>query len=175
MRLELLSQNLISIINRILYNEKKDDLKERQVIAQLLNYSVNKPYSEPILTTKQQAQSLFMKSVFPYSTDTYTGEAKSEIRVYYPDIEFDSTVMEDTMVVFDIVVHESLYLMRNELNKSVIRPLEIAKHLIDFFDKQSFDDTIGTLKFERILSLNFDNGYQATRLIAKMMTIGNKE
>jgi hypothetical protein len=170
MKLELLSPNLIHIINRLLFNEELKNDSDKQIISQLVKHDDVKPFSKPILT-KEEAKNLFMDRVFPFPFDNYTEGARTEIRVYFPECEFkNGTIIEDTTIIFDIVTHKDIYLMRDKDNKTLLRPHEIAKYIVRAFDTYTFKDTVGRLKFDALVNVPFDNGFQCTRLVARMTT-----
>lgn len=175
MMLEYLSQNIITIINRSLYNKNREDNFERQVVSQLIKHDIQNPFSKPLLS-ESEAKGLFLNRVHPYPAENFTDEARTELRVYFPETDFiGGTVVEDTTVVFDIICHSSLYMIKDSDNNTLVRPHIIAKYLIDFFDEYTFSDTVGKLKFKRVLNLPYDNGFQCTRLVARMTTFGKKD
>jgi hypothetical protein len=169
-RLERVSSNLIYIINSILYSNKGDERK-KQIVSQLIKYDNDTPFTNPILT-KKESSDLFLDRVYPFPFESYTDKAVSELRVYFPDLEFDSTgSVEDYTIFFDIIVHKSLYLIRNEENKPVFRPFRIAQEIIDIFNDKDFYNNnpspIGkNIAFKQMYNIKVDNGYQCLRLIA---------
>lgn len=171
--IERLSGNLFDIINKTLYNTSLEDEKERQVISQLIKYDQINPLSQPTLT-EQQCKNLFLNRVFPYPIDTYTDTIKTDLRIYTPDVDFDSSgVVEDYVIIFDIIVHQDYYLIRDTHNKALFRPHVIAQHIIDFFDERSLgdndNDLVGKLNFKNMSHINYDNKYQGTRLVARFV------
>lgn len=172
--IERLSSNLFSIINKTLYNELLEDERDRQIVSQLIRYDNINPLSQPVLT-KEQCKSLFLSRVFPYPIDTYTDTIKTDIRIYSPECEFDSSgAIEDYVIVFDIIVHQDYYLIRDNNNNPKFRPHVIAQHIMDFFnDKNMYAEdsgnTVGKLVFRTMMNINYDDKYQGTRLVARLV------
>jgi hypothetical protein len=171
-RLELLSKNLITIVNKVIYNDSGNDVFDKQLIAKLINDNSLTPFNSTPLT-KTEAKDLFMKKIFPHSARRIISEVGNEIRIYFPEIELDDgEVIEDTVILFDIIVHTSLYLMKDEDSQTIVRPLFIAQQIIDVLSNKADKDTVGKLHFNRIVEVEANEGFICYRIVAKMLTVG---
>jgi len=157
MKLDILSENLFIIINKII---------ENQDIVKMVNYDVINPLLQPAFTNPK---SLFMTRIFPYPYSGIISETQTQIRVYYGKTNIN--IIEQTPIIFDILTHESLYMIKDQNNVSLLRPYEIANRITQQFDKNSIG-TIGVLKFSEAIPIPIEGNYQMLRLIANMMTIG---
>ena len=155
MKLNILSENLITIINKTLDN---------QDLVKLVNYNDVNPFVKPTVTNPQ---SLIRVKIFPYPYSGTLTDEQTQIRVYYGKCDID--YLEDTPVLWDIVTHNDLYLIKNSSNQNLLRPYEIAKRIIQQFDKV-FVGTVGNLDFRDAIPFTIDTNYQMLRLVAKMMT-----
>lgn len=168
--LERVHSNLVYLINNTLYNPVGKDEKDRQVISQLVYYDDEKPFSKPILTEKE-CRNLFLDRVFPYSFESYSDKAITELRIYFPELDFqDGLVREDYLVIFDIIVHKSLYLIRDENNKTALRPYRIAQEILKTLNNKEFyknnPHPIGSgINFKRMIALKIDDNFQCLRLL----------
>lgn len=159
-KLELLSPNLVMILNQIISQKE---------IAKYLNYSQKNPLSQPDIA--MPATNLMFKSVFPFPFDNAVATTDcSQIRAYYPNGTFQSReIIADTRIVFDIIVAKSLWLVND--GTALIRPYEIMKHLIALFSDKSIG-TVGRINFHRFVHLTVNDKFDALRIEATMMTIG---
>jgi hypothetical protein len=159
-KLELLSQNIVLIMNQLIGNKE---------IVKYLYYNVNNPLTQADISLP--AKSLMFKNVFPYPFDkNATITDCSQIRAYYP-IGYlkNNEIINDTNVVFDIIVAKSLWLVND--GESKIRPYELLRHTISTFSGKSIG-TLGQLHFSRFMHLTVNDKFDAIRLEATMTTIG---
>lgn len=163
--LQMVSKNVVKIINTLIADEE---------FCKLIKYDIDTPLSQSALTPTA-SKNLFLKRIFPYPHDNQNiNEELTEIRVYFPECEFDNAeVNEDTKIVFDIVVHKNLFMIRDENSDMVLRPHMIAQNIVEMFKNKSIG-TIGELHFKKMVTLKFDDNYQGSRLIAEMYTIGSE-
>lgn len=159
-KLELLSPNLIIILNELIKNQN---------IVKYLYYNQKNPLSQSNLTLP--ATNLMFDKVFPYPffIDVETEEG-SQIRVYYPKgrIE-DGRVIEDTMVYVDILVAKTLWLVND--GEAKIRPYEMMKEIINHFYRKPIG-TLGSLTFDEFTHLTVNDKFSGVRLEGKMITLG---
>jgi hypothetical protein len=158
-KLELLSKNLIIIINKALENQNIIKMVDSNSLNPFLEADVNFP------------KTLFMFKVFPYPFENAITDERTELRIYLSETGLNSGVIEDTDIFFDIITHKNLYLIKDSNNNTLIRTMRIAQEIINIFDDKSIE-TVGRLKFNRIINLPVDDNFQATRMIASMITIG---
>jgi len=160
MKLDTLSENLILIVNKTL---------ENQDLVKMVYYNVTSPLSQPVV---ENPKTLFMNKVFPYQyTGVATKEVETQLMIYYGNTDIDH--IESTPVIFDVVLHKDLYLMKGLDNKSLLRPYEICNRITKQFDGVSIG-TVGRLNFKTAFPFGLDSqpDYKMLRLLAKMMTIG---
>jgi len=158
LKLELLSPNLVLLIDEILTNQN---------ICKYLYYDDKNPLGR---STIADTSGLLLTKIYPYPFSSAIIDECTQLRIYYPDGEFDSTgVIEQSLVLFDIICHKNLWLINDGTN-SLIRPYEIMKELANLF-KPSLG-TVGKLKFKRFNHLFVNDKFDCIRLMAEMMTIG---
>jgi hypothetical protein len=158
LKLELLSPNLVLLIDEILDNQN---------ICKYLYYDDKNPLGQ---STIADTSGLLLTKIFPYPFSSVITEECTQLRLYYPDGEFDSIgKIEQSLVLFDIICHKNLWLINDGTN-SLIRPYEIMKELINLFDQSL--STVGKLKFKRFNHLFVNDKFDCIRLMAEMMTIG---
>lgn len=159
-KLELLSPNLVLILNEIIQDKE---------IAKYLYYNQSNPLTQPDIPLP--AKNLMFKNVFPYPFDNAATVADgSQVRVYYPNGYFENReIISDTAIVFDIIVAKSLWLVND--GSALLRPYEIMKNIVTLFSDRSVG-TVGRINFNRFVHLTVNDKFDAIRLEAKMLTIG---
>lgn len=157
MNFDLLSPNLVLIANALLKN---------QDLCNLIYYDVEEPLIQNPL---EDSKVLFMDRVFPYPTSQILDNAQTQLRIWYPETTVANGLIEDTSIYFDIITHNSLYLMRDAEGRTTLRPYKIASQITSMFDGISLE-TVGRLYFIKTISIP-SNDFQILRLIAKMMTL----
>jgi hypothetical protein len=155
-KLELLSSNLMLILNTILGS---GDSK----LVKYLNYDKLNPLAEPNLSNPK---TLMFKNVFPWACNPFTTLTDaSQLHVYFDTITLKDRVVENCKVYFDIIVAKKLWLINT--GESKIRPYEIASELVTMFDEQSIG-TLGELKFISGRQLAVNEKFDAFQLTAKV-------
>lgn len=168
--LERVHSNLIYLINNLLYNPVLDNEREKQIISQLIYYDNENPLSQLVLT-QDECKNLFLDRVFPYSFESYSSKAITELRVFFPELDFkNGQIVEDYLIVFDIIVHKSLYMIRSENDKVEFRPYRIAQEIMKMLNDKEFykinPHPIGSgINFKRVMPLKIDDNFQCLRLI----------
>lgn len=157
-KLQLLSPNLVMMLQEVLKDEE---------IVKYLNYNDKTPLSKPSPTLP--ANDLMLNKVFPFPFDVnVTTEEGSQVRIYFPKGFFKSKeIVTDTVVVFDIVVAKSLWLVNDGDPK--IRPYEIMKNIVNLFSDKNIG-TIGRLNFDNFTHLLINEKFSGIRLYAEMTT-----
>jgi hypothetical protein len=156
MKLDELSSDLIEVIGICL---------ESQNLAKLLFYTSSKPLQEAPITTSEIAPFGRRERILPYPFDlNYKADQRSQLHIYFPSLEFkNNTIVEDTLIWFDIVVHKKLWLILDDTrvrNEKKIRPYEIAKEIANL-----------TNDYCHLLTLNHlavNEEYDALRLEARI-------
>lgn len=147
------------------------EIVNNQTICKYLNYNQSNPLTQVNLALP--ANSLIMTKVFPFPFDTKTEEVDiSHLRIYYPKGDFGSNqIIENTDLLFDIVVAKSKELWLVNDGSSLVRPYEIMKNIINHFDGKSIS-TVGRLKFKKFIHVSVNEKFDCVRLIAEMFTLG---
>lgn len=155
-KFELLSPNLLVILNQIIQNQN---------IAKYLYYDVTNPLEQPDIA---DTSVLNFNKVFPYPFDPeLTTEDCSQIRVFYWDGAI-KRVIEETKVMFDIIVAKKLWLI-NDNNTPAIRPYQIMSELVTTLDDKSIE-SVGRLHFNNFRHVSVDQQFDAIRVLASMTT-----
>jgi len=161
MKFDLLSPNLVSIINRCLENND---------LTKLIYYNQSNPLSQPILDSPK---SLFMTKIFPFRYSGITTDEQTQLRIYYPRTKIKDNIIESTSVYIDVICHNNLYLIKDQSDNTLIRPYKILTEFIRQFDNQQID-SIGTLKFEGVSHIPINESYSVLGLEAIMITPSGK-
>jgi hypothetical protein len=164
MKLELLSPNLVQIIDRCVKCENLGKLLYYNTQNPLTNIPVNPSVIAPFGSSER---------ILPYPFDiTFKDEERSQIHIYYPDITFiNNANVEQASVWFDIVVHKKLWLYMQD-NVKYVRPYEIASLITYLFDGTipNTKSTVGELNFSGMGHVVVNEEFNALRLEAKMTT-----
>lgn len=164
MKLELLSTNLVKIIEGCVRNDS---------VAKLLYYNINDPLSQPSINPSTIAPFGASERVIPYPFDiNYKEEQRSQLHIYYPDLQFvNGANVEEVVVFFDIVVHRKLWLFTQNGQK-LIRPYEIASNIASQFDGSlpNTKTTIGKLDFLGMNHMPVNEEFDCIRIQATMTT-----
>lgn len=123
MKLLTLSSDLVGLIGELLDNQQ---------IGKFLYYTESNPLNQPNINMVDLAPFGRSERILPHPFDIdFTADVRSQLHIYFPRMEFkNNQILEDVMVFFDIVVHKSIWTVRNNENKKVIRPYEIARLVI---------------------------------------------
>jgi hypothetical protein len=164
MKLDLLSPNLVKIIDNCLRSED---------LGKLLLYSTQDPLSNPPVDPSIIAPFGEYERILPYPFDVnYKDEERSQLHIYYPSMEFvNNENVEETHVFFDIVVHKRLWLYMQDGEK-LVRPYDIASQVVSLFDGTipTNLDTVGKLNFLGMRHVVVNEEFDALRLQALMTT-----
>lgn len=164
-KLSGLSKQIITILNEV---------KENETLLQLLINNETNPFSREV--TEEQKKKAFDVSdpdckLLPIAFSP-EATAKDEVflRVYINSAELkDNGVNLKATLCFDIICAKSLWLIKTE-TESLIRPWEIASHLISQFDKYDMEG-VGIIDFSGTSYLSVSNNYDALRIYAETLTI----
>ncbi|MDH6674432.1 hypothetical protein M2277_005124 [Paenibacillus sp. LBL] len=159
-KLELLSPNLVQVLNQLIADKE---------IAKYLFYNQKNPLSQPDIALP--ATNLMFKNIFPYPFDLTAAVADStQIRVYYPNGELHNReIIQDSKIVFDIVVAKSLWLVND--GAALLRPYEIMRNIVGLFSDKSVG-TVGRINFSRFFHLTVNDKFDAIRLEGNIITFG---
>ena len=159
MKIELLSENLIIILQEVM---------KQQNLCKLIKYNQSNPLSQTDLVLP--ASSLLMTSIFPYPADVETiTEDCVQLRCWIPGGKFAGADISINDIFMDIVVAKSLFLITIG-GKPMLRPYVIMKELIDTFDGNSIA-TLGKLGFKTFAHLTANSKFDLFRIKAEMMTL----
>lgn len=152
-----LSSNIIDIIDGALSNQ------------QLVNY-IGHNGNDPSLQTINPsliAPKGSEERIFPYPFDTsYEGEVKSQLHIYYPQFKLKNNGNANQVaLIFDIVVHKSLWLVTDNGEK-LIRPYQIAKCIVDSFADKRIGK-LGKIHFVDGSHTIINSDFEGLRLIAQ--------
>lgn len=158
-KLELLSKNLISILNEI---------KKNQNLCKYLYYNTTNPVAESDFDTSCLLVGCDVPRLFPYPfVVTSSDEEICKIHVYYPNGQFVNRVVENSIIYFDIICAKTLW-----LTNSGVRPYEIMTEVLNSFDELNIG-TIGTLLFKRFDHIAINEKFDCIRLRAEAFTLGH--
>lgn len=154
----MLSPNLILIIDQILSNQE---------ICKYLNYNKDNPLTQPDLILP--AKNLFLKKIFPYEYNpNITMEDCTQLRIYYPSGRIINKAIEDVVVVFDIIVAKTLWLVND--GKPLLRPYELLKLIYNEYQNKSIS-TVGVLSFRGWNYINYNDKFNGIRFFSSMWTL----
>jgi hypothetical protein len=154
MKLLTLSDDLVGLMGNLL---------DSQQLGKLIFYTVANPLSQPNINVVDLAPFGKYERILPHPFDVdYTADVRSQINVYFPRLEFiNNQIVENILVFFDIVVHKSLWTIRDENNKKKIRPYEIAKLIINELKEYC--------EFTEMTHLAVNEEFQCIRLEAEII------
>ena len=160
MKIELLSENLIIILQEVM---------KQQYLCKLIKYNESNPLSQTNLVLP--ASSLLMTSIFPYPFDsTVIIEDCIQLRIWVYKGDFQGADISINDVFLDIIVAKSLFLITID-GKPKLRPYAIMKELIKTFDGLSIS-TLGKLHFKDYAHIPLNGTkFDLFRIRAEMMTI----
>jgi hypothetical protein len=149
MKLITLSDDLVNLMGGLLDNQE---------LGKLLYYSVSNPLNQPNIVITDLAPFGKFERILPHPFDVeYTADIRSQLNIYFPRLEFiNNQIVEDVLVFFDIVVHKSIWTIRDDEGKKKIRPYEIARHVIK--------ELIDVCDFHEMTHLAVNEEFQALRL-----------
>jgi hypothetical protein len=157
-KLELLSENLVIIVNKLLENPD---------LVKLVYYDDISPLSKPNLSASVLEEELFLKRIFPYPFNGFMNETQTQIRVFYPKVNIN--ILEETRIYFEILTHNDLYLIKDNSNKTILRNYRIASEISRQFEKPV--SGIGRLEFINAGIQPLPDNLQILRMEAKMLTM----
>lgn len=156
MNFEKLSENIITIIGEVLKDKK------------LINYigwngdNPSQQSIDPLAIAPKGAS----ERIFPYPFDVnFKEDIRTELHIYYPNLKFESNGHAGrTVVLFDIVVHKSVWLLTDN-GKKIIRPYEIANLILNIFKDKNIKN-LGKLHFVEADHTVVNEEFEGFRLIA---------
>lgn len=164
MKLELLSTNLVQIIDRCVMAED---------LGKLLVHNGQNPLSQAPANPSDIAPFGKTERILPYPFDfRFKSDQRSQLHIYYPDVKFkNNSNVEQTVVWFDIIVHKKLWLYQQD-NKKLVRPYDIASQITRIFDGSipNTKSTVGELNFLAMGHVTVNEEFDGLRLEARMTT-----
>jgi hypothetical protein len=154
-----LSNDLIGLIGKMLNNQE---------LGKLLYYTQSNPLNQPNLNLVDLAPFGNSERILPHPFDVdYTADVRSQLHIYFPNCVFtNNQIVEDTMTFFDIVVHKSIWTIRDLQNKKKIRPYEIARLIIH--------ELSNICQFEEMTHIAVNDEFQCIRLQAQIINWNDK-
>jgi predicted methyltransferase len=161
LKLEKLDENLITMIDKVL---------ENQSLCKYIFHDVDDPLAEADIP---DTNVILFNRIFPYPFDPgIASDDQTQLRIYYPEGQFNETAVEEIEVYFDIVVaKESLWLI-NRAGKKQIRPVRIMAEIVNMFNKKSIE-TIGQLEFSGFSHRYVNEKFDAYQVVARMTNFTN--
>lgn len=162
-----MSEKLIIIIDELLSNQNIVNL-----VGSNSNFPVNKNVDPKTIAPMAKGQRI---NVTPFDDD-YTDDVRTEIRVYYPEFTFkNNNYVNDSVLIIDIIVHKSIWLM--EVNgKKVVRPFHIASEIFDHFrvaEREKFKSEnmkkLGKIQFTDGRYTLVNKEFDSLRLFARLV------
>lgn len=161
-KLELLSDNIIIIIDEIMKNQN---------LCKLIHYDSKTPLEQPDLVSPHNSLMYERIYPFPFNPDIVKDD-RVELRVYYPDGELiNGQHIEINRIFFDIVVSKNKDVYSVWIDgKRKIRPYEIMKEIVSMFFKKSYG-TLGEIKFKKFRHIYISNKFDILNLDAEIMAL----
>lgn len=145
MRFDYLSKNIIVLIDEILKNDK---------LIKYIKYNEKKPLSKDNLTDQEKiniVNDLILPTPFMMSVPE---KQRTELRLFYGNGRSKNIAHLDSIIVFQIICHNDLWLIAEEDNfneedsvEYAIRPLKIMNEIVRTFNGKSIK-TIGKIRFD---------------------------
>lgn len=159
MNFDRLSPNIISIINEVLKN---------QALINYLGFNGDNP-STTMISPSSIAPKGVNQRIFPHPFDTtFKDDVRSQLHIYYPDLLFENNGQAGVaFVLFDIVVHKSIWLVTDSGEK-IIRPYQIAKLILDSF-KDKHVRGVGKMHFVKAEHTVINDQFEGFRIVARMI------
>lgn len=161
MKMELMSQNIVNMMY---------ELTKNQGIARLVANDIINPFSVDI----SNPDSLIMNRIHPVPFDIEATTLDGTfIRIYYNRGELNSVeVIAESQILVDVICSRNLWLIRDEVGRSAIRPYEIMGRVVDMLGRNSLNNKI-RLEFEGYQHLYINTKFDCIRLYAKYMSVEN--
>jgi hypothetical protein len=158
MNFERLSSNVITIIAEVLKNQK---------LVNYLGWNGDHPSAKSIVPSTIAPKGA-NERILPYPFDTsYKADVRSQLHIYYPSMVFENNGNAGVaLVVFDIVVHKSIWLL-TDADKRVIRPYQVANFIMQSFKGKSIEG-LGELHFIKADHTVINEQFEGFRLVARI-------
>jgi hypothetical protein len=123
MKLLTMSDDLVNLMGVLLTDES---------LAKLIYYPHANPLNQPDFNPVLIAPFGKYERIIPHPFDiNYTEDVRSQVHVYFPQLEFQNNeIVEDVTAFFDVVVHTNIWTILDQNGKKKIRPYEIARLII---------------------------------------------
>lgn len=160
MRFRLLSQNLITLLEQTLTNDR---------LLKLLYYPNSRALLSPEITNKS---GMMFDKIFP---SPFTGEVPiqqaTELRVFMPSGKLRNRVVLGSTIVFQIVIHDDLWnIVAEDGTTKQLRPFEIMAELVDIFEDKSIGK-LGVINFTNYFYKQTNKDYGVYNLEAQVVSI----
>lgn len=156
MNFNRLSSNIITIIGEVLKNQE---------LVNCIGWNSDEPSKQQI-NPSEIAPRGKSERIFPYPFDvSFKDDIRTQLHIYYPNLTFESNGHAGRAVIlFDIVVHKSIWLMTDD-QKKVIRPYEIARLILDTFKDKNVEG-LGEIHFVSADHTVINEQFEGFRIIA---------
>lgn len=159
MKFKLLSKNTMVLIEKVL---------ENQNLLKLINYNSKTPLNEKDIANKG---ALVMRKIIPAPfTGVVPEDQETNLRIFFPSGDLQNRAVLDSVVVFQIVVHNDLWTIADKDGNRVLRPYEIMSEIVETFEDKTIK-TLGVLHFKRFRYQYIDKDYGLYNLEAEMTTL----
>ena len=159
MKFDVMSRNTMVLI---------DECLKSQDLIKLIDDNRTNPLNQPDI---KNAGKLVMKKIFPSpSTLEVPKEQEVNLRIFFASGDLQSDEIMNSRLVFQIVLHNSLWNIVREDGTKAMRPYDIMSRIVDIFEKKTIS-TLGVIHFENYSWQHIDKDYSLYNLSAKALTI----
>lgn len=159
MKFALLSTNTMTLIDEALKNN---------TLLKLIDNNSTDPLNEKEVVNKG---GLVMKKIIPAPFNGQVPELEeTNLRIFFPDGRLQNRAVLDTVVTFQIVLHNDLWNIYNGCGKRAMRPYEIMSEIVSIFEDRTIEK-LGVIHFKRFSYHSIDKDYGLYNLEAEMTTI----
>lgn len=163
-----MSNKIVDVMSIVSLNE---------TLVKLLLNNETDPYNSPFPTDYREGDIIKQSSKYcKISPTPFNPEAEDEdgsmIRVYYNNADFNDneTIMEADIFI-DIIVAKKIWLINNrKINKSFVRPYEIANIIINTLGRDSIHNP-PPLKFKGFNHLHINTMFDSIRIYAEDFSV----
>jgi hypothetical protein len=152
--MELMSQNIVNMMNELIKN---------QGIARLISNDIPEPFTVNVANPSNLLMNRIHPVPFDIEATTLDG---TFLRIYYNQGTIGKQeIITESQVHIDIICSRNLWLIKDEVGRSGMRPYELAGRVVDMLGRNSNNSTI-RLEFEGYQHLYINAKFDCIRLYA---------